>query len=86
VTRASAAAVVGTLLLVVAQQVVGGLDSLGWLHPYLITDAFDAWQELLRDPVDAAPLVDVALLSAAYGVPALLVALMVFVRRDVAAG
>ena len=47
---------------------------------------FDAWQGLLRDPIDWAPIVRAAWVSALYALPALSCALTVFLRRDVAGG
>jgi len=86
VTRNSAAAVVGTLMFSLILQVFGVISALDSLQPYLLSDQFDAWQGLLRDPVDWAPIVHSAWVSALYGVPAAAAALTVFVRRDVAGG
>jgi ABC-2 type transport system permease protein len=86
VTRNSAAAVVGTLLLSIVMQVLGALSALEWLEPYLLSTQFNAWQGVLRDPVDWAPVVRGAWVSAAYALPALFAALTVFLRRDVTGG
>ncbi len=86
VTRNSAAAVVGTLMFSLILQVFGVISALDSLQPYLLSDQFDAWQGLLRDPVDWSPIVHSAWVSALYGVPAAAAALTVFVRRDVAGG
>src|SRR5690242_2195482 len=86
VFRNSAAAVVGTLMASLLLQLVGILPGLGGLRPYLLSTQFDAWQGLLRQPVDWAPVVRAAWVCALYAVPALGTALVVFLRRDVGGG
>jgi ABC-2 type transport system permease protein len=86
VTRNSAAAVVGALMTSIFLQVLGALSALNFLDPYLLSTQFDAWQGLLRDPIDWDPVVRAAWVSAAYGLPCMFAALTVFVRRDVAGG
>ena len=86
VTRNSAAAVVGTLmfsLLLQLTQIVPGLKS---IQPYLLPDQFNAWQGLLREPIDLAPIVRAAWVCGLHGAIALTVAWLVFRRRDVAGG
>jgi len=84
--RNSAAAVVGTLLFSLLLQLVTIVPGLDGLRPYLLSTQFDAWQGLLRTPVDWAPMVRAAWVCALYAVPALGAGLIVFVRRDVAGG
>jgi ABC-2 type transport system permease protein len=86
VTRNSAAAVVGTLMASLMMQVLGALPALDFLDPYLLSTQFNAWQGLLRDPIDWAPLVRAAWVSALYVLPCLFAALTNFVRRDVTGG
>ncbi len=86
VTRNSAAAVVGTLMFSLLIQLIGILPGLTGLQPYLLSTQFNAWQGLLRTPIDWAPIVRAAWVCALYGVPALLAACLVFLRRDVAGG
>ena len=86
ITRNSAAAVVGTLMISLLFQLIGVLPGLGALGPYLLSTQFNAWQGLLRTPTDWGPIWHSAWVSALYGVPALLVAYLVFLRRDVAGG
>jgi ABC-2 type transport system permease protein len=86
ITRNSAAAVVGTLMFSIILQVLGVISALDFLHPYLLSTQFNAWQGLLRDPVDWAPIGRAAWVSAAYGVPSIVAAFVVFVRRDVTGG
>ena len=86
ITRNSAAAVVGTLMISLLFQLIGILPGLGALVPYLLSTQFNAWQGLLRTPIDWAPIVRAAWVCAMYGVPALFAAYLVFLRRDVAGG
>jgi ABC-2 type transport system permease protein len=86
VTRNSAAAVVGTLMCSLLMQLIGVLPGFGGVQPYLLTSQFDAWQGLLREPVDTAPIVHAAWVCPLYLVPAIVVAWLVFERRDVAGG
>jgi ABC-2 type transport system permease protein len=86
ITRNSAAAVVGTLMVSLLIQLVGILPGLEGLHPYLLSTQFNAWQGLLRDPIDWAPIVRSAWVCALYGLPSLAAAYLVFLRRDVAGG
>lgn len=86
VARNSAAAVVGTLMISLVLQLLGVISSLDWLHPYLLSNQFSAWEGLLREPIDWTPLVRDLWVSALYAVPALAVAFVSFVRRDVAGG
>ena len=55
VTRNSAAAVVGTLMVSLLFQLIGVLPGLTGLQPYLLSTQFNAWQGLLRTPIDWAP-------------------------------
>jgi ABC-2 type transport system permease protein len=84
VFRNSAAAIVGTLMFSLLIQLVGILPGLGDLHPYLLSTQYNAWQGLLRSPVDWAPIVRAAWVCALYAVPALAAAALIFLRRDVA--
>ena len=85
-TRNSAGAVVGTLMLSLLMQLIGVLPGFGGVRPYLLTTQFDAWQGLLREPIDTGPIVHAAWVCPLYAVPALVVAYIVFQRRDVAGG
>ena len=85
-TRNSAAAVVGTLMISLLFQLIGILPGLGGTKPYLLSTQFNAWQGLLRTPIDWAPIVRAAWVCALYGVPALFASYLVFLRRDVAGG
>jgi ABC-2 type transport system permease protein len=86
VTRNSAAAVVGTLMVSLLFQLIGILPGLGGAQPYLLSTQFNAWQGLLRTPIDWSPIIRAAWVCAMYGVPSLVAAFLVFLRRDVAGG
>jgi ABC-2 type transport system permease protein len=86
VTRNSAAAVVGTLMISLLIQLIGILPGMAGAQPYLLSTQFNAWQGLLRTPTDWAPIIRALWVCALYGVPALLAAFLVFMRRDVAGG
>jgi ABC-2 type transport system permease protein len=86
ITRNSAAAVVGTLMISLLFQLIGILPGLGALQPYLLSTQFNAWQGLLRQPIDWSPIIRAAWVCAMYGIPALGTAFLVFLRRDVAGG
>jgi ABC-2 type transport system permease protein len=86
VTRNSAGAVVGTLMVALLFQLIQILPGLGSIEPYLLTTQFDAWHGFLRTPVDWAPIIRAFWVSALYAIPAVIAAALVFLRRDVAGG
>jgi ABC-2 type transport system permease protein len=86
VTHNSAAAVVGTLMVSILLQVLGAISALDWLHPYLLSTQFNAWEGLLREPVDWDPILRSLWVCALYGLPAAGAAFTAFVRRDVTGG
>ena len=85
-TRNSAAAVVGTLMVSIFVQIVGSISALDALDPYLLSTQFNAWQGILREPTDWDPIVRSAWVCALYAVPSIAWALTVFARRDVDGG
>jgi ABC-2 type transport system permease protein len=85
-THNSAAAVVATLMISLIMQILGVIGALDFLRPYLLSTQFNAWEGLMRQPIDWAPVVRAAWVSAAYALPALAVAFTAFLRRDVAGG
>ena len=85
-TRNSAAAVVGTLMVSIFVQIVGSISALDALDPYLLSTQFNAWQGILREPTDWDPILRSAWVCALYALPALGWALTRFVRRDVSGG
>ncbi|MGH8794661.1 MAG: ABC transporter permease [Stackebrandtia sp.] len=44
-------AAVSVVIWTVADRILGSLDVLSWLHPYLLTTHWYAWGDLLRDPI-----------------------------------
>jgi ABC-2 type transport system permease protein len=86
VTRNSAAAVVGAVGLTILLFIVGQIPGLEGIRPYLLTEQYENWHGLLRTPTDWAPIAHSAWVCALYGVPALIVGYLVFLRRDVAGG
>jgi ABC-2 type transport system permease protein len=86
ITRNSAGAVVGTLMVALLMQLIGILPGLGGVKPYLLTTQFDAWMGLGRTPTDWDPILRAAWVCSLYAVPALVAAFLVFLRRDVAGG
>jgi len=86
VTRNSAAAVVGALMFSLILQIVGVISGLDAVRPYLLSTQFDAWQGLLREPIDWDPIVRSLWVCALYGIPSLVAALLSFMRRDVTGG
>jgi ABC-2 type transport system permease protein len=67
-------------------QILDSIPGARALHPYLLPDQFTAWQGLLRDPIDWAPIGHAVWVSLAYVVPCLVAAAVVFRRRDVTGG
>jgi ABC-2 type transport system permease protein len=86
VFRNSAGAVVGTLMVSLLMQLITILPGLGGAGPYLLPQQFNAWQGLLRTPIDWAPIGHAAWVCALYAVPCFVTAYLVFLRRDVAGG
>jgi ABC-2 type transport system permease protein len=86
VTRNSAAAVVGSIGLVILLYIVAAIPGLEGIRPYLLDEQFQAWQGLMRTPTDWSPVAHSAWVCSLYGVPALFAAYLVFLRRDVAGG
>ncbi len=86
VARNSAAAVIGTIGLVIMLFIVSQIPGLESLHPYLLTEQFENWHGLLRTPTDWQPIKHSAWVCALYAGPSLIAGYLVFLRRDVAGG
>jgi ABC-2 type transport system permease protein len=86
VTRNSAAAVVGTIGVVILLVIVAQIPGLEAVKPYLLDEQFESWHGLLRTPTDWAPIIHSAWVCALYALPALFAGYLVFLRRDVAGG
>jgi ABC-2 type transport system permease protein len=86
ITRNSAAAVVATLGAIILLDIISAIPGFEGARPYLLTEQFEAWQGLLRTPTYWPPITHSAWVCALYAVPSLIVAYLVFLRRDVAGG
>lgn len=83
ITHNSVASVVGGVVLILLLQLVSSLGLGGALDPYLLTEQFPAWLNLMRDPIDWDPVVRSAWVSAFWAGASLMAAWAVFARRDV---
>lgn len=45
-------AAVGTLIWIILNQILGSLEALSWLHPFLQTTYWANWSGILRDPIE----------------------------------
>ena len=73
-------------MLSLIMQLLGIISALDFLQPYLLPEQFNAWQGLLREPIDWAPILRAAWVSALFAIPCLSYALTNFLRRDVSGG
>lgn len=82
-THNSVASVVGGVVLILLLQLVSSLGLGGALDPYLLSNQFAAWLNLVREPIDWAPIIRAAWVSLLWTSGSLLAAWAIFVRRDV---
>ena len=82
-TQNSLGAGVGAVVLVLLLRLASGLGLAGPLDPYLLTNQFEAWLNLARDPIAWEPIVRSLLVSLVWAAAAIAAALAVFTRRDV---
>jgi ABC-2 type transport system permease protein len=82
-TRQSVAAVAGTLLYVLCLQGLAALSAVDPIHPYLLVNQLTAWRDLFQTPTAGTAIARAVWVSAIYAAVPLLVALLVFRRRDV---
>jgi len=82
-TQNSLGAGVGAVVLVLLLRLASGLGLAGPLDPYLLTNQFEAWLNLARDPIAWEPIVRSLLVSLVWAVASLAAAWAVFTRRDV---
>jgi len=85
VSRNSAAAVVGTLMFALIEQltqIVPVLDAPA-AQRWMLTAQLDAWETLFRTPLDWSPIVHAAYVSLVYAAASLAVAWIHFIRRDI---
>ena len=72
-----------TIVVAVAAQILGGLSQLDWLHPWLLTDKWFEFADLLRSPIVWDSFVDNALLQGGYAAVFLSLAWARFTTKDV---
>jgi ABC-2 type transport system permease protein len=84
VSRNGAAALIGALLYALAFQLVAALPGIGGVKRYLLPDQWQAWQAIFNAPGHAGAPVRAIWVCAVYIAVPLLVAWLVFRRRDVA--
>ena len=82
-TEVPVAAMATTVVLAISSQIFGAIPQLSWLHPFLFTDQWLAFGDLLRDPVPTGAMVDGLVLQAAWTTVALAVAWSRFTTRDI---
>ena len=82
-THNSVASVVGGVVLILLLQLVSSLGLGGALDPYLLTNQFEAWLNLTRDPIAWEPIARSLWVSLLWGGLFLAGAWAVFARRDV---
>ena len=84
VTRQSVAAIGGTLLYAMSLQGIAAISAIRSAHPFLLTNQFTAWHDLFQTPTAGDAIVRSLWVSAAFALPPLIAAWVVFNRRDVA--
>jgi ABC-2 type transport system permease protein len=83
VTDSGLTAVAGSMVLVIFMLVLGVIPGLEFLRPYLFTTHFAAWQNILKDPIVWAPVLD-ALINFAVWIGATTgLAWIIFRRKDI---
>jgi ABC-2 type transport system permease protein len=82
-TEVPVAAMATTVVLAISSQIFGAIPQLDWLHPFLFTDQWLAFGDLLRDPVPTGAMVDGLVLQAAWITVALTIAWSRFTTRDI---
>ena len=82
-TEVPVAAMATTVVIAIASQILGAIPQLEWLHPFLFTQHWLAFGDLLRDPVPTEALVDGLVLQAGWIAVALAIAWSRFTTRDI---
>lgn len=82
-TRQSVAAVGGTLLYAMSLQGLAVISAIKAVHPYLLTNQLTAWHDLFQTPVTGGAILRSLWVSAAFALPPLIAAWVIFTRRDV---
>src|ERR671912_2103840 len=82
-THNSVGSGVGAVVLVLLLRLASGLGLAGPLDPYLLTNQFEAWLNLARDPIAWEPIARSLWVSLLWGTTFLVAAWAIFTRRDV---
>jgi ABC-2 type transport system permease protein len=82
-TRQSVAAIGGTLLYAMCLQGLAAISAIKAAHPYLLTNQLTAWHDLFQTPVAGGAILRALWVSAAFALPPLIGAWVIFTRRDV---
>ncbi|MGZ0710936.1 ABC transporter permease (plasmid) [Coraliomargarita sp. W4R53] len=82
-TTVPVGAMAATAILAVAAQIVGSIPQLSALHPFLFTDRWLDYADLLRSPIVWDSFAGNALIQASYLVLFFIAAVVRFTRRDV---
>jgi ABC-2 type transport system permease protein len=84
-SRQSVAAVGGTVIYAMSLQGVAAIAAIKSAHPFLLTNQLTAWHNLFETPTGGALIIRAVWVSAAFALPPLIAAFVIFNRRDVAA-
>lgn len=84
VTGQSVPAVGGTLIYAMSLQGVAAIAAIKGAHPFLLTNQLTAWHDLFQTPAGADLIVRAVWVSAAFALPPIIAALVIFNRRDIA--
>lgn len=82
-TEQPIAAMVGLVLVIIMMGILGAVPQLDFLHPWLITDHWSAYADLLREPVDLSNIRTGLLLDAGYIAVFTLAAWARFTTKDI---
>ena len=83
-TGQSVAAVGGTLIYAMSLQGVAVISAIKAAHPYILTNQLTAWHDLFQTPTGGDLILRSIWVSAAFALPPIAAALVIFNRRDVA--
>lgn len=82
-TEAPIGAMIAVIVVTMAMQILGVLEQLAWLHPYLITQYWTAFGDFFREPVFTETMNRGLLVAACYVVVGLGLAIWRFRTRDI---
>lgn len=84
VTRSSVAAVGGTVIYAMSLQGVAAIHAISAADPYLLTNQLTAWHDLFTSPTGGTLILRAVWVAAAFSLPWIVAALVIFNRRDIA--